>query len=217
MLAAFIFDLDGLLVESEAYHFHAYQAAFLEQGVRLLKKDFVQGWLENNQAVKARLIKKNPALDLDKLRQRKSAYFFKIAPGRIKFRPGAQKILDICREISRPYALGTGCYYREIAFILKELNLEQIFKVVVGRDDVSKGKPNPDIFLEAACRLKVKPQNCLVFENSMVGLQAAKNAGMKCIVIPSEFTQNGKFKKADLILSSLEKFNLGHLKKLVTK
>jgi beta-phosphoglucomutase-like phosphatase (HAD superfamily) len=105
-----------------------------------------------------------------------------------------------------PLAIASASRIESIKLCLKKFNLYKKFKVLCAEENSMRGKPFPDIFLKTAELLHVKPEECLVFEDSIAGLTAAKSANMKCIVCPDKFCPLDikNFKKADKIVNSLK-------------
>lgn len=91
---------------------------------------------------------------------------------------------------------------------MKTAGLKKYFDIRVNGNDVKKSKPNPDLYLLAAEKLGVKPKECVVIEDSVTGIHAAKNAGMFCIAVPNKYIKNGDFSKADIIVKSLKEIDL---------
>jgi beta-phosphoglucomutase-like phosphatase (HAD superfamily) len=95
-----------------------------------------------------------------------------------------------------------------IELVVDTLNIRKYFHNLTSGEEVEHGKPAPDVFLLAAKRLNTPPENCLVVEDTYNGLKAARAAGMKCLVVPCEATRHQDHSAADLLLDSLEQFNL---------
>ena len=95
-------------------------------------------------------------------------------------------VVEIARRLSgiKPLAVASGGFHRQIDLTLDALGIRSLFTAVVCVEDYARGKPFPDPFLEAARRLKVPPANCVVFEDSMLGVEAAAAAGMQCVFVP---------------------------------
>ncbi len=101
--------------------------------------------------------------------------------------PGLTGFLARLRAAGRPLALATSAGRENVDFVLKSLGIETVFDALVTAEDVTRGKPDPEIFLKAAARLGVQPQACLVFEDSPSGLEAAHRAGMQSIALATTF------------------------------
>ncbi|KAM0871236.1 hypothetical protein ACQ4PT_039526 [Festuca glaucescens] len=122
--------------------------------------------------------------------------------------PGVKRLLKHLHKNGVPLALASNSIRRNIDHkILKLGELKDCFSVVLGGDQIPHGKPCPDIFLEAAKRLGVNPSSCLVIEDSLVGVQAAKASGAKVVAVPSLRSQRQFYSMADLILYSLLDFH----------
>jgi HAD superfamily hydrolase (TIGR01509 family) len=138
----------------------------------------------------------------DLCRQRNDLFMASL-PGRVTAMPGAGELLDelAARGISR--ALATSGERRYVSAVLQELKLDAAFDVQVVAEDVSRGKPHPDVYLLAAERLCVEPADCLVLEDAPNGIAAAKAAGMSCVAVPNAYTRSLDLSDADACLPSL--------------
>lgn len=205
-IKAFLFDLDGTLVDSELYHYRAYQKVINSLGHDLSQEIFIHKWMINGQGMKNFLEKYQIDADPDAMRQKKRDIFVDLVTRELKPFPGVVKLLDWAKENQIPTAVASGSRSDEVKFILETIGLMPYFQVVLGFNDVNNHKPAPDVFIEAAKLLQVEPQNCLVFENTPIGVQAAQAAGMKCVLIPSSFSQALKFPPVDVKLNKLTEF-----------
>jgi len=112
-------------------------------------------------------------------------------------------------------ALASSNVRQAVDKVLKIFNLAKYIKVSVSGEEVIKGKPDPEIFLKAAKKLDVKPDNCLVIEDAFAGIQAAKAAGMKCIGFKNPNTANQDLSAADLVVESFKELNPDIIKRLL--
>lgn len=117
--------------------------------------------------------------------QVKEALFRQLIHGHLTPLPGVLAWLESGRRAGVKQAVGSSASRLNIQAIITELKLAPFFETIVSGDDVTAGKPAPDIYLEAARRLHVSPAHCLVIEDSLFGLQAAKAAGMRCLAVPT--------------------------------
>jgi beta-phosphoglucomutase len=206
---AIIFDMDGTLIDSEPLHLLAYQAVLSRYDLGYSEKDnrdflgrkdidvckalIAQHKLELSPqqliAIKEELVK-------DLLRQ-------SAAP-----RDGVLKVLRAGQARSLPMAVASSATLPTIEFVVDILNIREFFQTLTSGDEVAHGKPAPDVFLLAAKRLNVKPSNCLVIEDTLNGIRAAKAAEMQCIAIPCDATKHEDHSQADAVLASLEKFDV---------
>lgn len=116
--------------------------------------------------------------------QKESRYREEFLP-QLKLIDGLDAFIESARSRKIPMAIGTAAPLLNIDFVLDNLNLRSHFQAVVGPDDVTENKPNPEVFLKAASRMGIAPEHCIVFEDAPKGIEAALRAGMKAIAITS--------------------------------
>jgi HAD superfamily hydrolase (TIGR01509 family) len=203
MIKAVLFDMDGVLSDSEPHHIRAFKEFFGKKGVILTQKDTsdIFGKLDED-IIRDLCKKKNIKCDVKKWyweKRKLVVYYLKNL--RIPSFPDA---IALVKRVSKKYkvGIGTSSSHEEINIILKRLGIRRHFDVILGREDVRFHKPHPEIYLKLAKKLKVKPSECVVIEDSIYGVEAAKRAGMKCIAVLNSFPAS-KLKKADLIVKSL--------------
>jgi HAD superfamily hydrolase (TIGR01509 family) len=117
---------------------------------------------------------------------------------------GVRKLVRALHHAGYPLAVASGSQLSDIEIVISKLGLSDFFDVLVSAEQVSNGKPAPDIFLLAAKKLDIGPEECLVLEHAWSGLLAAKRAGMKCIIVPSRETVGQDFSEADHVLQDLD-------------
>ncbi len=184
---AFIFDLDGVIVDTAKYHFLAWKKLANDIGI-----DFTQTQNEQLKGVsRVKSLEKilqwgNATISETKFQElmdKKNAdylsYIEKMDAGEIL--PDVPKILNHITRINAPIALGSAS--KNARPILQKVNLLDAFNAIVDGNNVSKAKPDPEVFLNAAKQLNVLPERCVVFEDSQAGVKAAKNAHMIAIGI----------------------------------
>jgi HAD superfamily hydrolase (TIGR01509 family) len=121
--------------------------------------------------------------------ERKESLYREHAAGAVREIPGCTAYIRGQRAAGARIALATGAGRTNIDFNLRALGMLHDFDAIVGADDVQRGKPEPDIFLAAAARLGAAPENCVVFEDAPMGLEAARRAGMRAVCITSMMTE----------------------------
>jgi HAD superfamily hydrolase (TIGR01549 family) len=177
MKLAYIFDFDGVLVHTMEAHFQCYKQALEEVGVSIDRAQFYyQAGMTGREQIKYFVGRAGATVDVDAVYRRK---------GEIAEAGGHAAtviecnlaMLRILRAAGVPVAIASGSSHRSILPIMKQLGIEA--DTVVSADDVTRGKPHPDLFLCAAERLGQSPANCIVVEDSDVGVEAAKAAKMK--------------------------------------
>ncbi len=175
---AALFDLDGLLIDSEPAWDEA-DALFLKKhdvtGIEKLRKEVLgMGVKEGIELFKKEGLKG----DTEELMQERRATFLEVFLKKPRLLPGAREIIDAVKQSEFKMAIATGGHVADtVRQILKKLDLSG-FEVILSSDEVKHGKPAPDVFLEAAKRLGVTPEEAVVFEDSPNGAKAGKNAGM---------------------------------------
>lgn len=210
MIKAVIFDLDGLMVDSEPVHFKAYEKVLSRLGVTLLESDYAARYvgISDHDAAQDMVKRYNLPISVEELLKRKAQVFAQILPGNVVPKKGLFDLLHDLRTHGYKTAVASGAMLPDIKQIIASLNLLDSFDALCSADAVKQGKPAPDLFLFAAQQIGVLPENCLVLEDAPVGVQAAQSAGMKCYAIPSRETQGRDFSKATKVLTSLsEVFN----------
>jgi beta-phosphoglucomutase-like phosphatase (HAD superfamily) len=207
-IEAFIFDMDGLIIDSEPVYRNVWQAACAEQGFTLTNEEHSElkgrgrkGALEQIQKIAAQ---KSSNIDISRLLPAIALFeakFFGEEPLPVK--TGLTDLLFHIESLCLPKGVGTSASRATAERCLSQAGVRDRFHTVVGSDEVQSGKPNPDIFLEVAMRLGTDPSRCLVLEDSEPGVEAAKAAGMLAIRIPDGIPYQNVSSKADLILPDL--------------
>jgi len=185
-LQALIFDMDGVLIDNTPVQARAFQALFRDQGVQA---DATQLLRRLNGAPASEILKEAfPDQPADKLEafaaQREFLYRTLYWDDRRPL-PGLVEFLEAARAAGLKIGLGTGSGQDTIGYILDDLNLRRFFDVVITKDDVDKGKPHADTYAVTAEKLGMKPENCVVFEDALLGEQAAYRAHMRCVAVAS--------------------------------
>ena len=202
-ISAVIFDLDGLLADTERLHCQAYQMTFLEQGITLEELDYCEHWVRFGRGITDWVTLNNLTVDPYSLRLRKSEHYSALLSSSLRPMDGALELLDALHGEVR-LALASSSYRDAINGVLAGLNIARFFDVIVSGLDVPAVKPAPDIFLKAAHDLGVNPEECVVLEDAEKGVLAAYSAGMRCIAVPNDYTRHHDFSKATMVCSSLK-------------
>jgi HAD superfamily hydrolase (TIGR01509 family) len=183
--AAVVFDMDGLLFDTERLYAHAFQSAGAEVGYAVSHEVFVRligtSWLGNKEILLEHYGPTFPAEELGKVWMR---HFRALIEAALPLKPGALELLDVLDELGLPRAIATSSSHRTAQHHLDFHGLARRFTTVVAQGDYATGKPAPDPFLEAAERLGVAPSFCLALEDSHNGVRSAAAAGMMTVMVP---------------------------------
>ena len=180
----YIFDCDGTLADTMPLHYRAWTRIVAELGGTFPIELFYQlGGRPTTQILS--LLRDEHGLkvgDLQNAAKRKEDYFLEMID---EVKP-IEAVVQIARRWHsiKPLAVASGGFHRQIERTLDALEIRMLFSAVVCAEDYARGKPCPDAFLEAARQLNVPPEECLVFEDSPLGIEAAKSAGMQSVLVP---------------------------------
>ncbi len=208
-IKAVIFDLDGLIIDSEPLQLRAINQALAPVGITLTEADWVQR-VGYKSIETIRLLRAQHGFDRDpeEIERAKVRAYQQIIreDGALKLMPGVSEAIHACQRAQLALALASSSIRADITVILEVFELSGLFEVIVAGDEVSKGKPDPEIFLKAAEGLAVDPAACLVLEDAPSGIAAANAAGMVSIAIPNRFTRHQNFDGAQVIIATLFDF-----------
>lgn len=213
MITGIIFDLDGLLADTEKLHCLAYQTAMKEHGFALSELDYAEHWVRRGDGISEWLTAHSLAIDAAAVRARKSARYLELLATSLRPMDGALELLTNLRGTVR-IALASSSYRDAVDGVLAGLNIANFFEVIVSGLDVAQVKPAPEIFLKAADLLGVAPADCVVLEDAEKGIIAAHRAGMRSVAIPNEYTRHHDFSKATRICGSLAEITPAFLQSL---
>jgi beta-phosphoglucomutase family hydrolase len=182
---AFIFDMDGTIVDNMAFHTQSWITFFEQRGMSLDAEEFFRttAGRQGKEIIRSHMgdhLNDDEVLALN--HEKESVYRELYAPHR-KTVGGFDALIARAKGESVALAVATAAPVANIEFTLDGLDLRRHFDVVVGAADVARGKPNPDGFLLAAERCGVAPEHCIVFEDAPLGVEAARRAGMRCVVL----------------------------------
>jgi HAD superfamily hydrolase (TIGR01509 family) len=215
MLRAVIFDFNGIIVDDEPIHFELFQRVLKEEGIKLTEADYYARYLgcDDRGAFTTAYREHGRAFSRSKLAQlieRKAAYYQQDIKSKMKVFPGVRTLVPHLAQ-KLPLAIASGALRNEIEIILSGIGLSAHFRAIVSAEDVTRGKPEPQIFLKALAQLNValssnhpiSPAECLVIEDSKEGIRGARRAGMKCLAVTNSHPAE-LLNEADSIVDSLE-------------
>ena len=183
--AAVVFDMDGLLFDSERFYAESILTAAREVGCAMSHDVFLQ-LVGRSREVNHRFLLDHYGADypLQALVSTWGRHFRELAAAGLPLKTGAAELLDLLDELGLPRAIATSNTHDTVHRNLAPLGLADRFHVVVGHGDYATGKPAPDPFLKAAERLNVAPELCLALEDSHNGIRSAAAAGMMAVMVP---------------------------------
>ncbi len=203
-----IWDVDGTLVDTAALHFDAWVRMSREMGRAFTAEDFAATFGRRNPEIIEFLFKRPfTAAEIQEIGDRKEGYYRAEAEKGIALLPGVQAMLEGLHALGVPQAIGSSAPRGNVEMILRVTNGGAFFRGMVGMEDTHRGKPHPEVFLTAAEKLGIPPDRCVVFEDAVAGVQAAKAGGMKCVgvtFVGHHSAERLREAGADLIIHSFE-------------
>jgi beta-phosphoglucomutase len=212
---AFIFDLNGTMIDDMQYHIEAWHRILNELGAGISLQKTKEECYGKNHELLERIFpgrfseEEKNAMSYEKEKQ----YQEKFSP-HLKLISGLDRFLKEAHDSGKKTAIGSAAILFNIDFVLDGLGIRNYIDAIVSADDVKESKPHPETFLKCAEQLFVAPSDCIVFEDAPKGAEAAANAGMDCVVIttlhkPEEFGANKN------IIGFIEDFNDRQLSRLL--
>lgn len=196
---AIIFDLDGTLVDS-MWIWHDIDVTFLEQRDLLLPPSYqkdIEGMSFTETASYTKELFDLPE-SIDELKQLWNQMALEKYMKEVPLKPGAEQFLHYCLENGIVLGIATSNSRELVEAVAEVHHFKEYFQVILTSCEVEKGKPAPDVYLEVARRLEVKPEHCLVFEDVPMGIMAGKNAGMRVCAVEDAFSVEQKIEKRRL-------------------
>ncbi|MBC8494528.1 HAD family phosphatase [archaeon] len=192
-MKAIIFDMDGVIADTERAYLEACNKLLKKFGIEVNKDDWFNRYPGTGTTyILSTIFKENnikPSEGLEYwLEKWKTEYSKFVKNGKIKPVKGFLEFNKHINALGIKKIIATGSHKKNAYLVLKTFGIEKEFEIV-GLEDVTEGKPNPEIFLEAAKRIGYSPENCVVFEDAVVGVQAAKAAGMECVAMTTSMPE----------------------------
>lgn len=214
MAKAVIWDMDGVIADTAPYHFKAWQEVFQKRGINFTTEDFKHNFGQRNDSIIRYAIGENVSPDeVDVIANEKEENYRQRVAQNIKPLSGAIELIRALKEHGVKMAIASSAPVENIKLITRGLAVDNYFQVVVWGREVTEGKPSPQAFLLAAKRLEVEPRNCVVIEDAVAGVTAAKRAGMKCLAVTNTHPEKSLM-AADLVVDTLETISVDDLARL---
>ncbi|HRH59010.1 MAG TPA: HAD family phosphatase [Chitinophagaceae bacterium] len=214
--AAVIFDLDGTLIDNNAYHIEAWKAFYAKHGFVFSHEEYkntINGKI-NRDIFPLIFGRQVSATDIDAYTEEKEALYRELYAPHIAPVPG---LIDFLEELSAagiPLAIATSGIPVNINFMFEHVAIQKYFDAVIDSNNVVNGKPHPEIFLKAAAKLNADPLFCTAFEDSVSGVRSAKAAMMKVIALTTTHTKED-LHEADKIITDYTTINFNRLQQLM--
>jgi beta-phosphoglucomutase len=216
---AVIFDMDGVLVDSYRAHYQSWIELAEADGLRVTEAEFAATFGRTSREIVACLWGEGRYSDAEiaELDQRKEAAYRRIVEADFPAMPGAVALLRALRSAGFRLAVGSSGPPENVELVLDRLGTRELFSAIVTGKDVTRGKPDPEVFLIAASRLGVAPANCVVIEDAPAGIAAANAAGMAGVGLTSTGRTPDNLVAADVIVSSLAEISPHLLRRMILR
>lgn len=199
--------MDGVLLDSERLTSEAAVRYFKKKGVQVMPEEFIPFYGQGEAKFFGGVAEKH-GVPFDVEREKNKVYdlFAEMAEGKLHPMPGVPEFVERVKKMNLKTAVATSASSYKVKINLGLIGLsESLFDTIVSGEDINKNKPDPEIFIKAATELGLRPVECLVIEDSPGGVEAAVQAGCKCLAVMSSFSED-KLSKADWIVKDLSEF-----------
>jgi beta-phosphoglucomutase family hydrolase len=212
---AVIWDMDGVIADTAPYHLKAWQEVFQKRGVDFTEEDFRHSFGQRNDTIIGDALGKaaSPA-EIDAIARDKEENFRQGISRNLRPLPGVMKLLTSLAERGFKMALASSAPLENIRLLTTGLAINGYFQPVISEKDVTRGKPDPQGFLLAARKLGFEPENCIVIEDAVAGVSAAKRARMRCVAVTNTHPRSS-LREADLVVDTLELVSVDDLEGLL--
>ena len=216
--AAVIFDMDGVLVDTNPFHVRKWEALLTEHGIAFDREALPRQVLGpgNDPTLRHFFGDRLTADDRLRLSEELEARFRSAFAPHAKLVTGVERLIAECHEQGVRVALASAAISKNVFFILDALKLRQRFDGILTADEITHIKPHPQIYEKTAQKLGIPAAACVAIEDSFAGIEAAKGAGMRCVAVASTFpaTELRAHTQADLVVQTLETLQLEDLREL---
>jgi len=199
---AVLWDMDGTLIDSEEFHWLAWQEAMANEGITITREQFLSSFGQRNDSILPRWLGAAATPErVERIGNTKEELYRQLVREKgIAPLPGVAAWVHRLHEQGWLQAIASAAPRANVDVILEALSATGIFQGIVSAEDVRRGKPDPEVFLAAAARVGASPDQCIVVEDAVAGVEGARRAGMRSIGV----SHNGKHLPADVVVQSLE-------------
>ncbi len=203
-----LWDLDGVLADTGEFHYQSWNKALSEFGIPFTRTFFQSHFGQNNHSTLAQLLGDDHTPELlDEISDRKEQYFRSLTRGQVQLLPGVRQWLDSFSKLGVKMAIASSAPQENIEVLVDELAIRSYFDALIS-GHLLPGKPEPDVFLLAARLMGASPEKCVVIEDSIAGIEAARRAGMKCLAVTTTNSPEA-LAQADWIVERLDDLDPG--------
>jgi HAD superfamily hydrolase (TIGR01509 family) len=209
MIKGVIFDMDGVISDTQTLHSEVESKLLSKFGVDLSPEEITKKYsgVRTSDFFEELLSAQKEDYDIEDLMRQKWRKMSEFASKSVNEIEGSVELIKILHKENIPLAVASASNYDYVIAVLKKLEIENLFAAIVSGDMVNKGKPDPESFLLASYKIRVPPKDCLVIEDGVSGMAAAKKAKMKCVGLVRDYP-------ADFLVSSLKCLSLETLRKV---
>ena len=213
-LEAVLWDMDGVIADTMQYHYSAWRDILKGMGVTMTEEEFRPLFGQRHDNIIRYALGNNMTHEqIEALSEKKQTLYRQRVSKDIRALPGAIELMKTLNKNKIKLAVASSATKENMDIIVHGLDIEKYFQEFVNGPEVAEGKPSPLIFQLAAKKLGVPVVDCVVLEDAIAGVTAAKQGGMKCVAVTNSLPRE-KLKEADLIVDSLEEVNIEVLKEL---
>ncbi len=203
MIKAVIFDLDGVLVDSEKFQYKAFCILFKNYKLKFGKNNF--NWVGKTSIRNIEhILKKNKSkLNSQKLAKERERIYFRFIKNKLKLGKGVKTALKFLKDKGIKTGLASQSKKGHIYYVLSLLGLKNYFDIIVSSEEVKHAKPSPDIYLKACQKLNILPKETIAIEDSPIGVKSAMSAGLVCLALSTKYYNKKELKNAHFIIKNV--------------
>jgi tRNA threonylcarbamoyl adenosine modification protein YeaZ len=210
-----IWDMDGVIIDSADLHFQSWREALAKRGIEMSRAQFDETFGWRNDDIFEYVTGRRPSMaEVATVGGEKEAVYRKMVAGKARFFPGVLELMSSLKEGGFQQGVASSAPPENLALIIKEMKLDPFIEATIDASQVSRGKPDPQVFLKAAEKLGLAANACLVIEDAVAGVEAARRAGMAVIAVSNTHPKE-KLMAADLVVDSLEEVEASRLLDLI--
>ncbi|MDR1342803.1 MAG: beta-phosphoglucomutase family hydrolase [Prevotellaceae bacterium] len=211
-----IFDMDGTIINNMPYHMRAFRVFNERHGIKMGDEEFLKktSGKTNDDIMRLLFGSGISAEEIAALSSEKESLYRELYRPHIELSRGLDVLFGQLQARSIPMCVGSSAPDENIDLVLDGLDIRKYFKAVINASQVKKGKPNPEVFLKAAAAMRLAPARCVVVEDAVIGVEAARNAGMKVIAV-AQIMSHEALSSADLVADDFTGMSVETFEKLL--